>query len=155
MRERTLKKNNNVPSSTPIQWSDVHQSVLEQLIDCLVQPPVFGFPDFTQPFILHTDACNQGLGAVLYQRQNGKLCVIAYGYRTLTAAEKNYNLHSGKLEFLAFEWVMAEKFRDYLYYAPFFTVFSDNNLLIYVLSTAKLNATGYRWVAELADFHFT
>ena len=25
----------------------------------------------------------------------------------------------------------------------------------YVLTTAKLNATGFRWVAELADFHFS
>ena len=154
-RKRTLKRNHNVPSSTPICWGDVHQSVLEQLIDCLVQPPVLGFPDFTQPFILHTDASNQGLGAILYQRQNGKLRVIAYGSRSLTAAEKNYNLHSGKLEFLALKWAITDKFRDYLYYAPFFTVFSDNNPLTYILSTAKLNATGCRWVAELADFHFT
>lgn len=42
-----------------------------------------------------------------------------------------------------------------MYYAPFFTVYSDNNPLTYVLSTAKLNATGSRWVAELADFNFT
>lgn len=29
------------------------------------------------------------------------------------------------------------------------------NPLTYVMSTAKLNATTYRWVAELADFRFT
>lgn len=34
-------------------------------------------------------------------------------------------------------------------------MYSDNNPLTYVLSTAKLNATGCWWVAELADFHFT
>ncbi len=152
---QTKRNSRGVPSSTPIQWTDMHQSVLEQLIDCLTQPPVLGFPEFSQPFILHTDASNKGVGAVLYQKQNGKLRVIAYGSRTLTAAEKNYHLHSGKLEFLALKWAVTEKFRDYLYYAPFFTVFSDNNPLTYVLSTAKLNATGCRWVAELADFHFT
>ena len=27
--------------------------------------------------------------------------------------------------------------------------------MTYSLTTAKLNATGHRWVAELADFHFT
>lgn len=77
------------------------------------------------------------------------------GSRTLTAAEKNYYLHSGQLEFLALKWSITKKFCDYLYYAPTFTVYSDNNPLTYVLSTAKLNATGFRWVAELADFHFT
>ncbi|KAJ8351690.1 hypothetical protein SKAU_G00231660 [Synaphobranchus kaupii] len=31
----------------------------------------------------------------------------------------------------------------------------DNNPLTYVLTTAKLNATGHRWVGKLADFNFT
>ena len=33
-------------------------------------------------------------------------------------------------------------------------MYSDNNPYTYVLSTAKLNATGHRWVSELADFNF-
>uniref|UniRef100_A0A8C6LDR0 Gypsy retrotransposon integrase-like protein 1 n=1 Tax=Nothobranchius furzeri TaxID=105023 RepID=A0A8C6LDR0_NOTFU len=144
-----------VPSHTPIEWTEGHQQILEKLIDCLIHPPILAFPDFSLPFVVHTDASSKGLGAVLYQKQNGKLRVIAYGSRTLSAPEKNYNLHSGKLEFLALKWAITEKFRDYLYYAPFFTVYSDNNPLTYVLSTAKLNATGSRWVAELADFNFT
>ena len=34
-------------------------------------------------------------------------------------------------------------------------VFTDNNPLTYVLSSAKLNTTGLRWVGELADFNFS
>lgn len=64
-------------------------------------------------------------------------------------------MHSGKLEFLAMKWAICERFRDYLYHAPSFVVYIDNNPLTYVLTTAKLNATGQRWVAELADFNFT
>ena len=81
--------------------------------------------------------------------------MIAYASRSLSPAEKNYHLHSGKLEFLAMKWAICEHFRDYLYYAPSFVVFTDNNPLTYVLSTAKLNATGHRWVGELAEFNFT
>ena len=33
-------------------------------------------------------------------------------------------------------------------------MFTDNNPLTYVLTTAKLNATGLRWVGELSDFNF-
>ena len=62
-------------------------------------------------------------------------------------------MHSGKLEFLALKSAVTEQFRDYLYYAPEFVVYTDNNPLTYVLTSAKFNATGLRWVGELADFN--
>lgn len=91
---------------------------------------------------------------MLYQRQEGKLRVIAYGSRTLTPVEQNYHLHSGKLEFLALKRAICDKFCDYLFYAPSFLVYTDNNPLTYEMSTAKLTAVGHRWVGELADFRF-
>lgn len=142
------------PSRTPVSWTDRHQETLEQLIKILKNPPVLAYPDFNLPFILHTDASDQGLGAILYQHQEGRLRVIGYGSRTLTPAERNYHLHSGKLEFLALKWAVSEKFLDCLYYAPHFTVFTDNNPLTYILSTAKINAVGQRRVGELSDFRF-
>ena len=63
-------------------------------------------------------------------------------------------MHSGKLEFLALKWAVTEQSRDYLYYAPKFVVYTDNNPLTYVLKSTKLNVTGLRWVEELADFNF-
>lgn len=156
-RHSTTGKNAKQPqlsSREPVNWNAEHQGALEKLITLLTNPPFLAYPDFDLPFVLHTDASDQGLGAVLYQRQNGKLRVIGYGSRTLTPAERNYHLHSGKLEFLALKWAVCEKFRDYLYYAPHFTIYTDNNPLTYVMSTAKLNAVGHRWVGELADFRF-
>ena len=147
-------KGPQLPSRTPIEWTADHQSTLEELINMLTHPPVLAYPNFEEPFVLHTDASEKGLGAILYQQQDGKLRVIGYGSRTLTPAERNYNLHSGKLEFLALKWAVCEKFRDYLFYAPHFTIYTDNNPLTYVMSTAKLNAVGHRWVGELSDFRF-
>lgn len=151
---KTEKRKNQLSSRAKVEWTSVHQGVLEKLIGALTNPPVLAYPNFELPFVLHTDASEQGLGAVLYQHQEGKLRVIGYGSRTLTPAEKGYRLHSGKLEFLALKWAVCEKFRDYLFYAPHFTIYTDNNPLTYVLRTAKLNAVGHRWVGELADFRF-
>ena len=136
-------------------WTSECQEALEQLVTANTNPPVMASPDYAQPFILHTDASEQGLGAALYQRQGGKLRVIAFGFHTLTPAERNYHLHSSKLEFLALKWAVTDQFRDYLYYAPHFTVYTDNNPLTCVLTSARLNATGHRWVADLSDFNFT
>ena len=112
------------------------------------------FPDFENPFVLHVDASQEGLGAVLYQNQDNRMRVIGYASQTLTPAERRYYHNSGKLEFLALKWAITEHFRDYLFYAPHFTVYTDNNPLTFVMTSAKLNATGYRWVAELANFNF-
>lgn len=68
------------------------------------------YPDLEKPLILHVDASEVGLGAVLYQHQDGVLRVIAFGSWTLTAAERNYKLHSGKLEFLALKCAVTEWF---------------------------------------------
>ncbi|KAK7882182.1 hypothetical protein WMY93_028356 [Mugilogobius chulae] len=93
----------------------------------------------------------RGLGAALYQEQDGKLRVVAYASRGLSKSEKNYPTH--KLEFLALKWAVCEKFCDYLYGADF-TVLTDNNPLTYVLSSAKLDAAGHRWLAALSTFRF-
>ena len=77
--------------------------------------------------------------------------VIAYASRGLSRSEKNYPTH--KLEFLALKWAVTEKFADYLQ-GKEFTVYTDNNPLTYVLSTAKLDATGHRWISSLACFNF-
>ncbi len=76
---------------------------------------------------------------------------MGYGSRTLTPAEKNYRMP----QFLGLKWAITERFRDYLFHAPHFTVYSDNNPLTYVMKMAKLNAAGQRWVSELADYSFT
>ena len=65
-------KGGQVSSKQPITWSPKHQQVLEELLDLLVHPPIMAFPDFNLPYVLHTDASQDGLGAFLYQKQNGE-----------------------------------------------------------------------------------
>ena len=149
------KKQQPHDSKMAVKWTGEHQQILESVVEYLQSPAVMAYPDYQLPFFMHCDASNQGLGAVLYQTQEGVDRVICYGSRTLSEAEKNYHLHSGKLEFLALKWAITDRFTDYLSYAPHFMVYTDNNPLTYVLTTAKLNAVGVRWVNELADYNFT
>ena len=92
----------------------------------------------------------------MYQQQGESkddIRVIAYASRSLTASEINYAPH--KLEFLALKWAVTDKFKEYLYGENKFEVYTDNNPLTYILTTAKLDACGQRWVADLANFNFT
>ena len=58
-----------------------------------------------------------------------------------------------KLEFLEWKWAIKYKFHEYLY-GNTYEVYTDNNQLTYVLTSAKLDATGHRWVASLANNNF-
>lgn len=123
----------------------------ETLIAKLTTAPVLGFANPKQPYILHTDASTTGLGAALYQEQEGQLRVIAYASRGLSASESQYPAH--KLEFLALKWRVTEKFHDYLY-GTNFVVVTDNNPLTYILTSAKLDAASHRWLAALSTYNF-
>ena len=57
----------------------------------LVSPLILAYPDFKQPFLLHTDASDYAIGAVLCQIQQGPVRVIAYWSRKLQEAERNYS----------------------------------------------------------------
>ena len=92
------------------------------------------------------------MGAVLYQKQQGGTKVIAYASRALSKSETNYARH--KLEFLALKWAVTEKFKEYLYGSNVFEAYTNNNPLTYILTSAKLDACGQRWVAELANYNF-
>ena len=135
---------------TSIHWRWQHQKSLESLITAITSPPLL-YPDFNQPFILHIDASTKGLDAVLYQYKDKKVRILGYGSRALVKAEQKY--HSRKLEFLSLKWAVSKHFGDYLTYVKQIEVHTDNNPLLYVLSSAKLNATGQRWVNELANFN--
>ena len=142
-------------SRRKIMWNADVQRVLDELLDYLKSPQVMAYPDWNLPFFMTCDASGYGLGSVLYQTQKGVDRVVGYASRTLSDAEKKYHFHSGKLEFLALKWSITERYADYLRFGPPFLVYTDNNPLTYVLTSAKLNAVALRWVNDLADYQFT
>lgn len=153
MRHKSKRKSGAKTQPKPEwTWGPPQQAAFDKLKSALTAPPILAYADFTKSFVLHTDSSGEGLGAVLCQEQDGRERVIAYASRSLTKTEKNYPVH--KQEFLALKWAITEKFHDYLY-GQDFTVLTDNNPLTYVLTTAKLDAAGHRWLAALASYRFT
>uniref|UniRef100_A0A8B9JBA5 Gypsy retrotransposon integrase-like protein 1 n=1 Tax=Astyanax mexicanus TaxID=7994 RepID=A0A8B9JBA5_ASTMX len=133
------------------RWTPECTQAFEKIKCCLTHAPVLAFADPNKPYILHVDASLDGLGAVLNQQFPEGLRPVAYASRKLSNSERNYPAH--QLEFLALKWAVVDKLHDYLYGAQF-TVRTDNNPLTYVLTSAKLNATGHRWLAALSTYDF-
>ena len=131
-------------------WGPEQQEAFEKMQRLCTESPILAYVDFKAPFILHTDTSGDGLGAVC-QIQDGQRRVIAYASRSLSKSKRNYPIH--KLEFLALKWAITDQSQEYLHSSEF-QVYTDNGLLTYVLTTAKLDATGHRWVAALSNYTF-
>ena len=136
----------------PFEWDNDTQLAFDNLLVAMTSAPVLAYANFSEPFFLQVDASSQGLGAVLSQRVEGVMHPIAFASRGLTPTEARYPAH--KLEFLALKWAITDKFFDYLYSSEF-EVETDSNPLLYVMTSAKLDATGLRWVAALSSFNFS
>lgn len=153
LHQLVAQQSKKQPAKKPqFQWMPACQAAFEIIIGKLISPPVLAYPDFSFPFTLHTDASGEGIGAALYQVQDGRPRVIAYGSRTLNDAERKYSAY--RREFLALKWAITEKFRPYLYGYKFHVV-TDSNPLTYLVTSAKLSATDHRWLSSLASFDFS
>ena len=133
--ENAHKKNKHV------EWLPKHRESFNQLKDLFIQAPILAYANYQKSFQVYTDASEMGLGAWFWHRNKRtvKSPVIAYASRTLSKSEKRYDAH--KLEFLSLKWAITDRFHEYLYGGDF-EVYTDNNPLTYVLTTAKLDATG-------------
>ena len=146
-----LHQQNASRKHDPIKWEVECQTAFDQLKELCTTTPVLAYTDFTRPFKLHTDASVLSLGAVLHQLHKSVEKVISYASRSLTQSETKYPVH--KLKFLCLKWAITEQFHEYLY-GNTFDIYTDNNPLTYMLTTAKLDAMGHRWVASLANYNF-
>ncbi|EFO92653.1 hypothetical protein CRE_16387 [Caenorhabditis remanei] len=94
--------NNLLRKETEFVWKKEQQDAFENVKEKLISPPILTTPNNTGIFELHTDASKVGIAAVLMQRQDGELKVIAYGSRPTTPVESRYP--AIELESLAISW---------------------------------------------------
>ena len=127
------------------------QTSFDKLKTLLTTSPITAFPDFSQAFMLYTDASTAGLGAILAQVRDGKEPIICCASRSLNQAEKAYP--ATKLECLAIVWAVA-KFRPYLMAMPF-EVFTDHYALQWLKTMRTGSALLHRWSAALEECDFT
>ena len=145
-----LISSENSKKKKPAGWNDDAQRAFEELKELCCSAPILAYANYEKKFKLHTDPSDLGLGAVLYQEgEDGMDQVITYASRSLNPAEKIYPAY--KLEFFVLKWAVTSHFHEYLYGGEF-NVYTDNNPLTYILTTARLDATSQRWIAALANY---
>ena len=107
---------------------------------------MLAFPDFEKEFILDTDASLTGIGPVLSQIEDGKERVFAYANRTLSKAERRYDVR--RREMLA-----VVHFRYYLL-GKRFTLRTDHEPLKWLFNVREPAGQLARWLECLAAYSF-
>jgi len=126
-------------------YGQAQEALFCHLKKLLVYAHVLAFPDFSQQFILETDASEKGLGAILTQKQSdGSTPPIAYASRALQQHEKKYG--ATELEALGVVW-LVKHFCHYLY-SHQCIVYTDHKPLRSLLNTPHPSRKLARW--ELA-----
>jgi hypothetical protein len=94
------------------QWTDITETAFQVLKTALVIAPVLALPDFQAQFVIDTDACDVGIGAVLSQKGHP----LAYVSKAL--GTRNRTLFVYEKEFLAI-LLAVQQWRAYLQLGEF------------------------------------
>jgi hypothetical protein len=93
-------------------WTDASETAFCTLKQALITAPVLALPDFTEQFVVDTDACDVGIGAVLSQKGHP----LAFVSRAL--GPRNRCLSVYEKEYLAI-LLAVQQWRSYLQCAEF------------------------------------
>jgi hypothetical protein len=133
-----------------ITWNPECQKAFDTLKYALTHAPILAYPNYSQPFILTTDASNYATGAILSQICDKKEVVIAYGGRKLSQAEQKYT--TTERECLA----VIEGLREFEPYirGRSVKILTDHAALKWILTQKQPSGRLARWLAYLQSFSF-
>ncbi|KAI5169303.1 hypothetical protein NEIRO02_2656, partial [Nematocida sp. AWRm79] len=128
-------------------WGEIHQQAFDEAKAKLISATELIIPDYTQRFILETDASDTGIGAVLKQKAG----VIGYYSATLTDTQQRYTITEKEL--YAVIWGM-EKCKYYLQGVEF-DLITDHQAIAYYHTKPEFgNARIRRWYETLDEYSF-
>ena len=132
------------------KWTKECSEAFAELKDRLTSAPLLVHPDMNSQFILDTDACGEGIGAVLSQVREGKERVVAYASRALTKTEKKYCVT--RKELLAVI-TFVKYFRHYLF-GQKFVIRTDHSALRWLYNFKDPEGQVARWIEVLNCYNF-
>ncbi|KAL6737984.1 hypothetical protein Aduo_011585 [Ancylostoma duodenale] len=138
------------------KWGSEEEEAFQELKRRMATTPVLAQPDFqaaregTRPFVIHTDASGQGIGAVLSQEgKDGYLHPIYFASKRLSKAERNY--HITDTEALAVVFALR-KFHFFVYGTEV-VVKTDHLPLTALFKRSNVSGRVLRWALEIQQYN--
>lgn len=127
-------------------WCELAQEGFENLKKALCQAPVLVLPLFDKTFVVETDACGQGIGAVLMQEGHP----VAYISRQLKGKQLHLSIYEKELLAVIFA---VRKWRHYLL-QDHFIIKTDQRSLKYLLEQRLNTPIQQQWLPKLLEFDY-
>ena len=135
------------------QWYNEQNEAFEYFKKTMTETPILSHFDPAREIILETDASDCVCAGVLSQKdENGLIHPIAFRSKTMTDAEKNYDIHDKEL------LAIVQAFKEWRCYMEGsrhpVQVFTDHANLVPFMKNKELNRRQTRWAEKLANFDF-
>ena len=128
------------------EWSEEAETAFGTLKKALCEAPVLALPRFDKPFVVETDACGQGIGAVLMQEGHP----IAFISRHLKGKQLHLSIYEKELLAVVFA---VQKWRHYLL-PNHFVIKTDQKSLKYLLEQRLNTPIQQQWLPKLLEFDY-
>lgn len=102
----------NLLKKQSFQWSPAANVAFQELKQAMITTPVLTLPDFSKQFCIETDACANGIGAVLSQQGHP----VAFYSKALGPTNQKLSIY--EKEFMAI-MMAVERWRSYISRGPF------------------------------------
>lgn len=131
------------------EWTEDCQEAFNHLKNYLARDPVLVAPDFSQTFILQTDASDTAVGAVLLQEIGEVMHPVAYHSAKFNKPQKSYSTIEKELLAIV---TAIKKFECYLYGHQGLVVFTDHNPITFLNRSKFSNQRLLRWSLFLQPY---
>ena len=139
--------------NSPWEWLPRHQAAFDTLKTAISDATILHTPHDTGKFKVEADSSDFAVGGTLSQLQEGRWKPIAFLSKSLSPAERNYEIYDKELLAII---ICLDEWRQYILGAPDkFEVWSDHKNLEYFRKPQNINRRQARWVSILADYDFS
>ncbi|CAH9130821.1 unnamed protein product [Cuscuta epithymum] len=127
-------------------WDKEAEQAFAALKHAMTTTPTLALPDFSQPFVIQTDASGEGIGAILSQNDKP----IAFMSRTLGVAKRNWSTYAREMLAII---VAIRTWRPYLL-GRRFIIQTDQRSLRYLLEQRILTPEQQKWMGKLVGYDY-